>query len=70
MDAKDFSAWIDHMGWNDSEVARNLELSRNTVAKYKTEGAPASIGYACAALAFGLPEWEQVVSARPGKATF
>lgn len=38
-----------------AEDARALELSRNTVAKYKVEGAPARIGFACAALAFGLP---------------
>ncbi|WP_432284137.1 hypothetical protein SLT36_20315 [Aminobacter sp. BA135] len=59
MDATDFVAWIDHMGWSDSEVARRLNLARNTVAKYKSEGAPSSIGLACAALAFGLPAWRQ-----------
>lgn len=57
MDAKDFVAWIEHMGWTDSEVSRRLDLARNTVVKYKAEGAPASIGLACAALAFGLPAW-------------
>lgn len=60
MEAKDFTAWIAHMGFNDSEVARKLELSRNTVVKYKAEGAPAHIGLACAALAFGLPAWRSV----------
>lgn len=57
MEAKDFNAWIVHMGWSDSEVARRLGLSRNSVAKYRTEGAPEHIGLACAALAFGLPAW-------------
>lgn len=60
MEAKDFSAWIEHMGYSDREVTRQLGLgSRNTVAKYKTEGAPAYIGLACAALAFGLPAWRK-----------
>ena len=57
MEAKDFEAWINHMGWSDSKVARELDLSRNTVIKYKQQGAPASIGYACAAIAYGLPPW-------------
>ncbi|TPM25698.1 hypothetical protein [Mesorhizobium sp. B2-3-4] len=59
MEAKDFNAWIAHMGWNDSEVARQLDISRNTVATYKVKGAPVSIGYACASLAFGLPAWAE-----------
>jgi len=60
MTADDFNAWIAHMGWNDSKVAAMLNLSRNTVVKYKAEGAPGYIGYACAALAFGLPAWKAV----------
>lgn len=60
MAAEDFGAWIDHMGWSDSEVARQLDLSRNSVAKYRKEGAPANIALACAALAFGLPGWRRV----------
>ena len=55
--AKDFSAWLDHMGFNDSEAARRLEISRNTLVKYKVEGGPAWLGLACAAIAFGLPAW-------------
>jgi len=57
MEAKDFCAWIEHMGFSEREAARTLDLSRNSVAKYKAEGAPAYIGLACAALAFGLPAW-------------
>lgn len=57
MEAKDFNAWIEHMGFNDSEVARRLDISRNSVAKYKAEGAPDYIGYACSAIAAGLPVW-------------
>lgn len=58
MTAQDFTRWVAVMGWNDSRVASELALSRNTVAKYKREGAPLSIGLACAALAAGLPAWE------------
>lgn len=59
MTGEDFQAWADHMEFNDSQVARTLDLSRNTVVKYKREGAPAYIGFACAAIAFGLPMWRR-----------
>ena len=57
MTGDDFTAWIVHMDWSQRKVANVLGLSRNSVAKYMIEGAPDSIGYACAALAFGLPKW-------------
>lgn len=57
MTAEDFRAWLESMGWSQREVARRLDLSRNTVAKYLEEGAPVAIGYACAALARGLAPW-------------
>ncbi|WP_028035871.1 hypothetical protein [Chelativorans sp. J32] len=61
MEAKDFTAWLDHMQFSDAEAARRLGLgSRNTIAKYKVEGAPEYIGLACAALAYGLPAWKKV----------
>lgn len=59
MTAQDFEAWMARMGFNVSQTARTLDLSRNTVDKYRREGAPLHIGYACAALAFGLPVWKQ-----------
>lgn len=59
MDAKDFAAWIDHMNISDAEAARRLDIARNSVAKYRREGAPGYIGLACAALAFGLPTWRR-----------
>lgn len=60
MDAKDFNAWLDHMGFNDSEATKALGLgSRNTLAKYKLEGAPLYIALACGALAYGLPPWRK-----------
>jgi len=59
MTADDFKGWIAAMGWNDSQAASELALSRNSVAKYKREGAPLSIGLACAALAAGLGPWSR-----------
>ena len=59
MTAEDFQAFIDHMGVSEREIARVLELSRNSVAKYKREGAKADIDFACAALAVGIPRWSE-----------
>lgn len=59
MSGEDFAAWLDHMGLSDAAAARALELSRNSVAKYKIAGAPRHVALACAALAFGLPAWRR-----------
>lgn len=59
MTAEDFNAWIAHMGLNVSTAAKALDLSRNSVMKYQREGAPGYIGFACAAIAFGLPAWKK-----------
>lgn len=60
MTAADFNAWMQHMGFNIADVARVLGIGRNTVPRYMAEGAPGHIGYACAAIAFGLPKWTAV----------
>lgn len=57
MTSSDFEIWIAHMGWSQRRVAKELDLSRNTVARYLIDGAPRHIGLACAALAHGLTEW-------------
>jgi len=57
MTGEDFTAWMGHMGWNIMQTSNGLGLGRNTVTKYMRDGAPDYIGYACAALAFGLPRW-------------
>ena len=57
MSAEEFRIWQLHMGWNNSEVARQLHLSRGTVQKYVDSGAPLHIALAAAALAIGLPAW-------------
>lgn len=38
-------------------VEKGASSNRATVAKYRREGAPAHIGYACAAIALGMPVW-------------
>jgi len=54
MPAADFLAWLKAMNLNDSKAAQALGLgSRNTLVKYKIEGAPRYIALACAALAAG-----------------
>lgn len=57
MTAQDFAAFLAHMKWNKSAASRELGIGRNTVDRYLEEGAPKHIGYACAAIAFGLPAW-------------
>tara|TARA_B100000678_G_scaffold289085_1_gene298881 strand:+ start:168 stop:356 length:189 start_codon:yes stop_codon:yes gene_type:complete len=59
MTGEDFQAFLDHMGWSEREAARQLQLSRNSVAKYRTKGTKADIDFACAALAAGLPRWSE-----------
>lgn len=57
MTGRDFEKWLRVMGWSQRKCALELDLSRNTVAKYLVEGAPVTVGLACAAVAAGLPEW-------------
>ena len=59
MTGDDFARFMAHMGWSERETATRLELSRNSVAKYKREGAKIDIDLACAALAAGLPPWSK-----------
>lgn len=50
MTGSEFTQWLDRMGWPDSKLASMLEISRNSVAKYKADGSPVAIDYACEAL--------------------
>ena len=59
MTADDFTAWMAHMGLNKLQTASALAISRNTVTKYMSEGAPDYIALACSALAQGLPKWRK-----------
>lgn len=38
------------MGWSDATVAAKLQVSRNSVAKYRVEGSPLIVDYACEAI--------------------
>ncbi len=59
MSANDFCEWLVFMKLSDAGAQRALGIgSRNTLIRYKTDGAPEYIGLACAALAFGLPSWK------------
>ena len=57
MTGEQFTEWMARMGWNIITTAERLGLGRNTVARYRKEGAPDHIAYACAALAMNLPKW-------------
>ncbi|MBS7671511.1 hypothetical protein [Croceicoccus gelatinilyticus] len=59
MTSDDFNAWLDHLSLNNQQAGERLGISRNTVARYRLEGAPASIGLACSAIAMNLPPWKQ-----------
>ncbi|BAQ16934.1 hypothetical protein [Methyloceanibacter caenitepidi] len=48
--AEDFAAWVENVAGSDRKAAAMLSLARDTVAKYRDEGAPLYIGLACAAL--------------------
>ncbi|MBC2779110.1 helix-turn-helix domain-containing protein [Parasphingopyxis marina] len=60
MTGEEFTAWLAHMKLSKIAAADLLGIGRNTVAHYEKKGAPAYIGYACAAIAFGLPKWSGV----------
>lgn len=59
MCAKEFDAWLKHLGFSERHAARVLQVGRATVARYRREGAPAHIGYACTAIALGMPMWQK-----------
>jgi hypothetical protein len=58
MSAEEFSAWLKHVDFSERHAARILQISRTTIAKYRQEGAPAHIGFACSAIARGMPMWK------------
>ncbi|CAN0653504.1 hypothetical protein [Nitratireductor sp. OM-1] len=59
MGATDFDAWLKHLGFSERHAARVLQVGRATIARYRREGAPAHIGYACTAIALGMPIWQK-----------
>lgn len=59
MTGEDFRAFLDRMGWQNQMAAEKLGVGRNTITRYLANGGDASLDYACAALAFGLPKWSE-----------
>lgn len=57
MPAAVFEGWLDAMGWSGLEAARRLGASKNSVLRWRREGAPMTVALACAALAAGLGPW-------------
>lgn len=62
MSSDDFAAWMKTMGrgkpFSERAAARALGVSRCTVKAYRAgKRIPRQTALACAALAFGLPEW-------------
>lgn len=57
MTGEDFTAWMQHMGYNITQTVQALEVSRNTVPRYMKDGAPLYIALACAALARKIQPW-------------
>lgn len=51
MTKDEFNAWLELMGFSGLEAARQLGLAKNSVVKYRSEGAPEYIRLACQALA-------------------
>ncbi len=62
MSGHDLTKWVEHMGCTKKGAARMLGISRTSLDRYLQEGAPVTVGLACAALAFGLPVWRSVAS--------
>jgi hypothetical protein len=64
MSPEDFTAWVSLMkrtrGWSARECAKQLDCGVNTIAIWSQKGAPGYIGYACAAIAYGLPAWRDI----------
>jgi hypothetical protein len=54
----EFLAWLKAMKISGAEAARLLGVNANTITRYKKQGAPKSVGLACAALYHRLKEWK------------
>lgn len=58
MTAHEFGAWLDHMWFSHDDAATRLGLPPEQIAAFEREGAPGTVGLACAAIATGLAAWQ------------
>lgn len=68
MSGAEFSAWLDAMriqfDWSAAECLRQLGAGANQCPRWRKSGAPRYIGFACAAIAAGVPEWRAGISGK------
>jgi DNA-binding transcriptional regulator YiaG len=59
MNAKDLKAWRKTLNLSAAEAARRLECSRTSIQSWERgkTSIPGHVGYACTAIAMGLPKW-------------
>lgn len=58
MTAAEFARWLAEKKISGAEAARLLDVTPNTITRYRRHGAPRSVGLACAALYHRIGEWK------------
>lgn len=58
MTGSEFEAWLRAMKISGAEAGRLLDVTPNTITRYRRSGAPKSVGLACSALFHRLGEWK------------
>lgn len=65
MSGADFTAWMEAEGLSYSGVQQKLGIgNRNTIVKYRSEGAPLTVALACNAISAGLGPWRPSAGSR------
>ena len=59
MKAQDFKDWIAIHKFSMYDLEKRFGVTRKTLSKYRDEGGPEWLGYACAAISHGIPAWRQ-----------
>lgn len=57
MNADDFNDWLQRTGLSGLQAAEVLGIAKNSVVKYRREGAPLHIALACSAIYHKLGPW-------------
>lgn len=68
MTADEFRTWMALTGVYNLTVSKVFGISRNTVAKYRVEGAPPYVAFACAAYSVGLKPEDAIAGDSPAHA--